>query len=223
MHGFRTFELANFREYNKRWVVICQAMRTICLGLCVAGVLGALSLGQPGPFTVVIDAGHGGDDTGGIGIDNVTEKDIVLQIAHLIAVEAVNFPAIKIVLTRSDDRYLSPGERLAQARGAQVFLSLHLSFSYDPRVRGITAAVTPKADERTRALADALRSRLIAATRAPDLGTKTAPLWVRRLHMPAVQLYLGFVTNPDEARKLGQLAYKKRIAQAILEALEASF
>jgi N-acetylmuramoyl-L-alanine amidase len=41
--------------------------------------------------------------------------------------------------------------------------------------------------------------------------------------MPAVQLYLGFVTNPDEARKLGQLAYKKRIAQAILEALEASF
>lgn len=209
--------------YNKPCEVICQAMRTICLGLGLVLLLGAGSIGQPGSLTVVIDPGHGGDDTGGIGVDNLIEKDLVLQIAHLVAIEAVAFPTIKILLTRSDDRYLSPRERLDQARGAQAFLSLHLNFSYDPRVRGITVVVPTKAGERTRALAEALRARLISATKAFDRGTQTAPLWLRRLPIPAVQLYLGFVTNPEEARKLAQLAYQKRIAQAIVAALEELF
>lgn len=198
-------------------------MRAICLGLGLVLLLGAMGIGQPVSLTVVIDPGHGGDDTGGIGIDNLTEKDIVLQIAHLIAIEAVAFPNIKILLTRSDDRYLSPGERLAQARGAHAFLSLHLSFSYDPRVRGIAVVVPTKAGERTRALTEALRARLISATKAPDRGTQTAPLWLRRLPIPAVQLYLGFVTNPEEARKLAQLAYQKQIAQTIVAALAELF
>nr|BAL57405.1 N-acetylmuramoyl-L-alanine amidase [uncultured Acetothermia bacterium]BAL59787.1 N-acetylmuramoyl-L-alanine amidase [Candidatus Acetothermum autotrophicum] len=182
-----------------------------------------MGVSQPGTLTVVIDAGHGGDDTGGIGVDNVTEKAIVLQIAHLIALESVNSPKIKILLTRSADQYLAPGERLARARGAQAFLSLHLNFSYDPRMRGITAVVPDKADPHTHALADALRARLISATKSPDLGTQTAPLWLRRLPIPAVQLNVGFITNPQEARQLAQLAYQKRIAQAIVAALEEFF
>mgnify|MGYP001139478410 CR=1 FL=1 len=198
-------------------------MRTICLGLLFISALCAVGVSQPGPLIVVIDAGHGGDDTGGIGIDNVTEKDIVLQIAHLIAIESVNFPKIKILLTRSGDRYLSPGERLAQAQGARLFLSLHLDFSYDPRVRGITAVVPTNAGASTRVLADVLRARLTQAAKTPDLGTKVAPLWLRRLAIPAVQLHLGFVTNPEEARKLSQLAYQKRLAQAILEGIEGLF
>lgn len=209
--------------YNKPSEVICQAMRTICLGLLFISIVGAVGVSQPGTLTVVIDAGHGGDDTGGIGIDNVTEKDIVLRIAHLIAIEAVNSPNIRIVLTRSADQYLALSERLARARGAQLLLSLHLDFSYDPRVRGITALVPTNAGNPTRALADALRARLITATKTLDLGTKTAPLWLQRLAIPAVQINLGFVTNPEEARKLSQLAYQKRLAQAILEGIAELF
>jgi N-acetylmuramoyl-L-alanine amidase len=199
-------------------------MRPIYLGLLlIISVMGAVGVSQPSPLTIAIDAGHGGDDTGGIGIENVIEKDIVLQIAHLIAIESVNFPKIKILLTRHDDRYLSPEERLGRAQGAQVFLSLHLDFSYDPRVRGITAVVPTSAGASTRALADVLRAHVTKAAKTPDLGTKTAPLWLRRLAIPAVQLHLGFVTNPEEARKLGQLSYQKRLAQAILEGIEELF
>ncbi len=197
-------------------------MRGYSLGLLVISLLSLWGVGQPA-LTVVIDAGHGGDDTGGIGVGNVVEKDIVLQIAHLIAIEAVRFPHIKILLTRRDDRYLSPAERIAAAHGAHIFISLHLDFSYDPRVRGITALVPTNAGVLTHTLADALRARLISATKTPDRGTKTAPLWLRRLPMPAVQLSLGFVTNPDEARNLSELAYQKRLAQAILDALKESF
>lgn len=190
-------------------------MRAISLGLLVLSVLGVWGSSQPAAVIVVIDAGHGGDDTGGIGLNGLVEKDAVLQIAHLVALEASSVPYIKIVLTRSDDRYLSPAERLAPAQGADLFISLHLDFSYDPRVRGITAFVPTRAPAQN--WAAILRKHLTLATRAPDLGTRTAPLWLRRLAIPAVQLNLGFMTNPDEARKLGQLSYQTRLARAILE------
>ncbi len=205
--------------YNKPLVVICQAMRAISFGLLVISLLGILGSSQPEAVTVVLDAGHGGDDTGGLGLYGLIEKDTVLQIAHLIAIETAPPPNIKIVLTRADDRYLSPAERLAAAPGADLFISLHLDFSYDPRVRGITALVPTNAGGSAQELAGILRKHLTLATKAPDLGTKTAPLWLRRLSIPAVQLNLGFITNPEEARKLGQLSYQTKLAQAILEGM----
>jgi N-acetylmuramoyl-L-alanine amidase len=193
-------------------------MRALACGLLIVSLFNAWGISQP--ITIVaIDAGHGGDDTGGIGIDDLYEKEIVLKIAHLIALEAVHFPRIKVILTRSDDRSLSPAERLAAAQGAHLAISLHLDFSYDPRARGITALVPTNAQSSSRALAEALRLRLIASTRTLDRGTHQAPLWLRRLPIPAVQLNLGFLTNPEEARKLAQLAYQRRVAQAILEGI----
>lgn len=206
--------------YNKPLVVICQAMRAISFGLLLISVLGVLGSSQPEAVTVVLDAGHGGDDTGGIGLNGLVEKDTVLQIAHLVAIEAAGVPYIKIVLTRSDDRYLSPAERLVLAQGADLFISLHLDFSYDPRVRGVTAFVPTRAKASAQDLAALLRKHLTSATKAPDLGTRTAPLWLRRLSIPAVQLNVGFVTNPDEARKLGQLSQQTRLARAILEGVQ---
>ncbi|MFN4217889.1 MAG: N-acetylmuramoyl-L-alanine amidase [Candidatus Bipolaricaulia bacterium] len=194
-------------------------MRVLYLGLLIMGLLGTWGEGQAALWVVAIDAGHGGDDTGGIGVDNLMEKDIVLQIAHLIALEASSFPHIKIILTRNNDRYLSPVDRIARAQGAHFFISLHLDFSYDPWIRGIRALVPTNATTPTKALADVLCRRIITVTKGLAWETKTAPLWLRRLSAPAVQLNLGFITNPEEARKLSSLAYQRRLAQAILESI----
>ncbi len=194
-------------------------MRVLSVGLLIIVLLGLGGEGHASVWVVAIDAGHGGDDTGGIGVDNLTEKDIVLHIAHLIALEASSFSNIKIILTRSDDRYLSPAERIARAQGAHFFISLHLDFSYDPWMRGIGAIVPIHASHSTRTLADVLCRHIITATKGPLREMRAAPLWLRRLSVPAVQLTLGFLTNPEEARKLGQLAYQKRLAQAILEGI----
>jgi len=194
-------------------------MRVLYLGLLMMGLLGIGGEGQTALWVVAIDAGHGGDDTGGIGVDNLIEKEIVLQIAHLIALEASGLPNIRIILTRSDDRYRSPVERIAHAQGAHFFISLHLDFSYNPWMRGIRAIVPTHPTSSTKALAEVLCRRIVTATKGPAWETKTAPLWLRRLSVPAVQLNLGFITNPEEARKLGQLAYQKRLAQAIVEGI----
>ncbi len=206
--------------YNKPWVVICQAMRAVGLGLLMISLLGAWGTSQPTLITVVaIDAGHGGDDTGGIGIDNLVEKDIVLKIAHLIALEAVSFPYIKITLTRHDDRYLSPTERLQNAPDAHLWVSLHLDFSYDPWMHGITILMPTRASQATQALAEALHQSIRATTKELSWETRTAHLWLRRLNIPAVQINLGFITNPEEARKLKQLAYQQRLARAIVQGI----
>lgn len=194
-------------------------MRVAYLGLLITAVLSIWGEGQPALWVIAIDAGHGGDDTGGIGGDTLMEKDITLQIAHLIALEASSLPNIKIVLTRSDDRYLSPAARIARARGAHFFISLHLDFSYDPWMRGVGAVVPIHSPSSARALAEIILRRIVAATKGPAQETKAAPLWLRRLGIPAVQLNLGFITNPEEARRLGQLAYLHRLAQAILEGI----
>ncbi len=206
--------------YNKHWMIICQAMRALSLGLLIISLLGAWGTSQPAPITMVaIDAGHGGDDTGGISVDNLFEKEIVLKIAHLIALEAVSLPTIKTILTRHDDRYLSPKERITNAQGVHILISLHLGFSYDPWMHGIQILIPTNASHDTRALAETLRQSITVTTKGLSWETKTAHLWLRRLNIPAVQINLGFITNPEEARKLSQLAYQKRLARAILEGI----
>lgn len=76
---------------------------------------------------VVIDAGHGGKDPGGMG-KNSREKDITLRIARLLAIGIrTNYPDVEVVLTRSDDTFVPLYERAAIANraGADLFISIH--------------------------------------------------------------------------------------------------
>ncbi len=89
---------------------------------------------------IVIDAGHGGHDTGTIGPTGLMEKDLCLDLALRLGklIEA-RLPAAEVIYTRSDDRYVSLEERTAVANDskADLFLSIHANSSDDPRVSGI--------------------------------------------------------------------------------------
>lgn len=81
-----------------------------------------------GLATVVIDPGHGGNDPGATGLDGVVEKGLTLRIAELLRSElARKMPGVKVILTRSDDRYVDLEERgtIANRAGADIFVSLH--------------------------------------------------------------------------------------------------
>ena len=84
-------------------------------------------------ITIVIDAGHGGDDPGAIGPNGIREKDVVLAIAkelhRLFAAE----PGYAPLMTREDDRFLKLGARArrAEAAEAELFISIHAdAFKY---------------------------------------------------------------------------------------------
>lgn len=77
---------------------------------------------------VVIDAGHGGHDPGALGFAKSKEKELALKTAlKLGALIEKNMPDVKVVYTRSDDRFISLAERGRIANRAQgdLFISIH--------------------------------------------------------------------------------------------------
>lgn len=88
---------------------------------------------------IVVDAGHGGKDPGAVGRKNTLEKDVVLQMAKKLATELRKQLGCKVLLTRSDDRYLTLQSRTAYANkvGADLFISLHANASVNRSAYGL--------------------------------------------------------------------------------------
>ena len=88
--------------------------------------------------TVVIDAGHGGDDTGTTGPNGVLEKDVTLQVATRLRRAIESRLGLRVVMTRDGDRMVRLDERAAIANNnkADLFISLHANASLRPEPSG---------------------------------------------------------------------------------------
>lgn len=87
---------------------------------------------------VVIDAGHGGEDTGAHGKRGIVEKDLVLDVSRRLAV-LLRERSLQVVMTRDGDRFVPLEERFALANDARgdLFVSIHANALRDPYVRGV--------------------------------------------------------------------------------------
>ena len=89
--------------------------------------------------TVVIDPGHGGKDPGAISPNNNYEKTVVLKVSLLLG-EMIqkNFPDVKVVYTRNDDRFIGLAKRakIANDIGADLFISIHANAIEIPSANG---------------------------------------------------------------------------------------
>jgi N-acetylmuramoyl-L-alanine amidase len=89
---------------------------------------------------IVLDAGHGGKDTGAVGKKGTREKDIALEIAHLVKAKLKEkLPWVEVIMTRDDDTFI-PLERrteIANEAGADLFVSIHCNANPSRRVRGV--------------------------------------------------------------------------------------
>jgi len=108
-------------------------MRTFVRSLIVLVVTGLLTCPKanaaffPGkPFTVVLDAGHGGHDSGNTG-NGYKEKDIALKIVLAVGKELEKNRDIRVIYTRKDDRFIDLSERgaIANRADADLFVSVH--------------------------------------------------------------------------------------------------
>lgn len=96
-----------------------------------------------GKKTIVIDAGHGGNDPGAVSSNGVFEKTITLLMANALQKELATRSNYHIVLTRSDDRFIRLRERLKIARqnNADLFLSLHADSHKNKKYKGFSVYV----------------------------------------------------------------------------------
>jgi len=88
--------------------------------------------------TIVIDAGHGGKDTGAVSMDGTREKDVVLNVALMLGKYLTENLGLNVVYTRSDDRFIPLEGRghIANQAGGKLFVSIHANSAPDRRAKG---------------------------------------------------------------------------------------
>jgi N-acetylmuramoyl-L-alanine amidase len=123
-----------------------------------------------GARRIVIDPGHGGHDPGTIGRRGLMEKDLVLDVALRLERMVREELGAEVVLTRSTDVFIPLEERtaVANARGADLFLSIHANASRNPTARGIETYFLSFA-RNAHAEAVAARENAISAATLKDL------------------------------------------------------
>lgn len=91
-------------------------------------------------FTIVIDAGHGGKDSGALGIHGVKEKKVILAIAKQLAREINHDPHLKVILTRRGDYFVPLRQRLKIARNykADLFIAVHADAYFNIHANGVS-------------------------------------------------------------------------------------
>ncbi|MEN9681293.1 MAG: hypothetical protein RLZZ627_1186 [Pseudomonadota bacterium] len=128
------------------------------------------------PFVVVIDAGHGGKDSGAIGPSGVQEKEIVLSIARRLRDFIRAESGMKAVMVRGDDHFVDLKRRaeIAHETKADLFISLHADAYEDGAVKGSTVFVLSEngaSSEAARTLADRENAGEVGGV---DLGAEDA-------------------------------------------------
>ena len=106
--------------------------------------------------TVVIDAGHGGKDAGAVSFDKKTyEKNVTLAIAKLLGQKIENaYPDVKVVYTRTTDRFVELNDRaeIANRNNADLFISIHINSFTKTSPNGFSAHILGQSSNKNRDL-----------------------------------------------------------------------
>ena len=197
------------------------------IGLSVAGLLMAFLAtnwyaakssrrsGDDGsPITVVIDAGHGGHDRGGIPGQRVAEKDMTLDVALRLR-NILSANGYSVVMTRGTDVFVPLGGRVAIANSYRnaVFVCIH--FNATPR-SGASGIETYFYSRDSLALASAIHYYVAGGAPSENRGVRRRGYYVlRKTNIPAVLVECGFLTNPTEAAYAQTASYRQRLAEEI--------
>lgn len=195
--------------------------------------------------TICLDAGHGGKDPGNR-LPGRQEKDYTLRLAFELR-DQLKQAGIKVVLTRSSDKFIELADRpeLARSAGADLFVSLHFNGTEGARegARGSEVyCLTPAGAASTNArgegartgafpgnrtngknlvLAYQIQKSLVGTLQSDDRGVRRARFEVLRgATMPAVLIEAGFLSHPEEGKKIFTVEYRRQMARAITAGIQ---
>ena len=168
--------------------------------------------------TVVVDAGHGGKETGAFRRYGGPEKSANLDVALRLA-KKLRESQFKTVMTRSSDVFIPLETRAAIGRAQKnsIFVSIHFNDSPKRRIRGFeTYYRSPAAYP----LAQRIQQRLLTIRGAANRGVRTANFRVlRKATYPSVLVECGFLSNRTEGGEASTAGYREQLADKIAEAI----
>src|SRR4029434_10931606 len=159
--------------------------------------------------TVVIDAGHGGHDRGGIPGQRVSEKEMTLDVAQRLK-NTLAASGYRVVMTRDSDVFVPLGTRcvIANSYRNAIFVSVH--FNSATR-RGASGIETYFYSRDSLSLASAIHHYVSGGAPSENRGVRRRGYFVlRRTNMPAVLVECGFLTNPTEAAYAQDSYYREQ-------------
>jgi N-acetylmuramoyl-L-alanine amidase len=198
--------------------------------------------------TIAIDAGHGGSDSGAkSALNDHFEKEYTLDWALRLA-PLLSSKGWRVVLTRTNDIYLSLPDRVAIADRyqADLFVSLHFNSGVPNReLAGVeTYCLTPVGmpsnlvrtfaddvkqsfpnnafDDQNYQIAYRVHRELVQSLSTVDRGLRRARFMtvLRGQNRPAVLIEAAYLSTPNEAKKIATAAYRQSLAEAVARALE---
>lgn len=186
---------------------------------------------------VVVDAGHGGEDCGAVGVSGVFEKDINFKIATYIAAE-LRSAGCEVIETRTKDALLydpatvekghkkltdlSSRLAIASATPGAIAVSIHMNSFPSPASHGLQVWYSP-GHEGSRILAENIQ-KSVSERLQPENSRKVkasngSMYLLDRAENPTVLIECGFLTNPEECAKLESTAYQKELSFVIFGAI----
>jgi N-acetylmuramoyl-L-alanine amidase len=164
--------------------------------------------------TVVIDAGHGGRDRGGIPGQSVAEKEMTLDVAQRLK-KALAAAGYRVVMTRDSDVFVPLATRVAIANSYSnaIFVSIHFNSAKRTGAGGIE---TYFYNRESLPLASAIHYFVAGGAPSSNRNVRRRGYYVlRKTTVPAVLVECGFLTNPTEAAYAQTASYRQKLAEEI--------
>lgn len=169
-------------------------------------------------LTIVVDAGHGGNDRGTTGTKGTDEKVLTLMTAELLTAK-LKAAGANVVMTRDSDTYISLRKRVAisQQADADAFISLHYDANPDSSITGFTTYYT---HGNQKSLATSVNDGLASTISLRDRGAQPANFLVLRENRKnSILIELGFLSNPSEERILTTEMFREQATHGIYQGL----
>ena len=164
--------------------------------------------------TVVIDAGHGGFDRGGIPGQRVSESMMNLDVAQRLKAVLTAY-GYRVVMTRESDIFIPLGTRVAIANSYRDAIFVCIHFNAAPR-RSASGIETYFYSSQSLPLASAIHYYVAGGAPSSNRGVRRRGFFVlRRTMIPSVLVECGFLTNATEANYAQSSTYRQKLAEEI--------
>lgn len=169
--------------------------------------------------TVVIDAGHGGFDKGGISGQRVAESMMNLDVAQRLKA-ILQASGYRVIMTRDSDVFIPLGTRVAIGNSYRDAIFVCIHFNATPR-RSASGIETYFYSSQSLGLASAIHYYVAGGAPSANRGVRRRGFYVlRNTRIPSVLVECGFLTNPTEAQYAQNSSYRQKLALEIAHGIQ---
>lgn len=212
-----------------KWIAVLMLLSAVIYGsYTLSQYVSGNQVKQEEKTEVILDAGHGGDDPGKIGVNKVLEKDVNLQITLKVK-ECLEKEGVTVALTRKTDEGLEPegakNKKIEDMKARvqmineikpELVVSIHQNSYQTEDVKGAQVfyySHSQKGEEIAKILQEAVRK--VDSENHRQVKANESYYLLKRTEVPTVIVECGFLSNREEAEKLSKEEYQQEMAEAI--------